>query len=189
MGEKTAEVTALLQAWSGGDREAGDRLFARVYRRLHRLAAHRLAREPSPDLLQTTDLMHEAYLRLASQRQVTWRNRAHFFAVAARLIRRILLDQAKHRKRHKRGAGAAHVPLDAVDPGGPGPDLDLMALAEALDRLAEIDPLAVRVVRLRYFAGLSLEEVAEVLGVGRATVVRSWRFARAWLGRQLAAGA
>jgi len=181
------DVTALLQAWAGGQAGAGDRLFDRVYSRLHRLAANRLSREDAPGELRTGDVMHEAYLRLAGQKRVTWRNRAHFFAVAARLIRRVLLDQVKFRRRRKRGDGTAHVPLEHAEPAGIEPDLDLVALGEALDDLAAVDPMAVRVVRLRYLAGLNLEETAEVLGVGRATVVRSWRFARAWLARRLAA--
>jgi RNA polymerase sigma factor (TIGR02999 family) len=182
-----SETTALLRSWAEGDEGARDRLIEHLYPELRRFAAWHLRRARSDASLQTSDLVHETYLRLVDQRRARWRDRAHFFAVSAGLIRRILADHLRARRRLKRGGGLPALTLaDAAgladDDGHP----DLLLLDEALDRLAEIDARAARIVELRYYGGLSYEEVAAVLGIGRATVVRAWRFARAWLHETLA---
>jgi RNA polymerase sigma factor (TIGR02999 family) len=180
-------ITEWLQAWAAGDREAEHWLFDLVYPELKRLARRQLARERGRITLGATDLVNEAYLRLAAQRD--WQNRHHFFALAATLLRWILVDHAKQGGRQKRGRGAVHLVFDeTLLPGAP-PDLDLLALDEALVALARVRTLAARIVELRFFAGLSVEEAAMALGVSRATVLRQWRFARAWLARTLGAEA
>ena len=159
-----------------------------VYAELHRLA-HRHLRGWSPDHgLQTTALVHEAYLRLLGSRQVGWQNRSHFFALAARMMRRVLVDAVRARRSQKRGGRAPHVPLDDSAPA-PLARHDLVALDEALNALAEIDPAKARVVELRYFGGLTAEEIAEVTGVSRMTVEREWRVAKLWLTRELTGAA
>ncbi len=178
------EITEFLRAWNRDDPLAENKLFDLVYPQLHSIAAQGLAREPPHVGLEPTELLHEAYIRLVDQR-VSWQNRAHFFATVAKLIRRILGDHAKHRGRLKRGNGAAHLSLDDIEPAVPAPDLDSLALNQVLAELDSLDRTAARVVALRYFEGLSLDEVAKLLHVGRATVVRSWSFARAFLGRRL----
>lgn len=180
-------ITLLLREWSGGSREAGDRLFDLIYPELKGLARQHLARELRGSALRPTELVHEVYLRLAAQRQCDWQCRNQFFALAATFIRRILLDQAKLRLRGKRGEGALHLSLDEAQLPALAPNLDLLALDAALVELASVRMAAARIVELRYFAGLSLEETAEILGASRATVLRQWRFARAWLGRRLSA--
>lgn len=185
------ETTSLLRAWTRGDEQAGDRLMERLYPDLRRLAASRLEEAGSDLTLQPTELVHEAYVRLVDQRRTQWQSRAHFFAIAARLVRRVLLNYARDRRRQKRGGGLTLLPLDEVRTAGAGetpPALDLLALDEALGRLAAIDPTAERVIELRYFGGLTVEETAEALGIGRATVVRSWRSGRIWLKELLGAG-
>ncbi len=179
-------VTALLKAWANGDREAEESLFAIVYPRLHRLASSKLRAEPRGRALDTTELVNEVYVRLASQKLVDWRCRAQFFAISATAIRRILVDRARHLRRDKRGGDAIHVVADDADLVSMPPTLDFLDLDDALVDLAAIRSTASRIVELRFFAGLSVDETAEVLGVGRASVVRQWRFARAWLGRRLA---
>lgn len=180
-------ITAWLVAWAAGDREAERRLFDLVYPELKRLARQRLAREQGRITLGATDLVNEAYLRLVAQRG--WQNRHQFFAVSATFLRWILVDHAKHGRRRKRGSDAVHLALDEeLLPGGAGPDLDLLALDQALVELARIRTLAARIVELRFFAGLSVEEAAEALGASRATVLRQWRFARAWLACRLGSG-
>ena len=146
-----------------------------------------MRREPADHTLQTSALVNEAYLRLVDQRRVQWQNRAHFFGVAAQLMRRLLVDHARGRNRQKRGGGMLVVPLEEHDVAGPAPDegLDLVSLDGALDRLAELSPQQGRIVELRYFGGLSIEETAEVLGVSTMTVKRGWAMARAWLHREL----
>lgn len=178
-------VTGLLQSWAAGDHGAQERLFERVYPELRRLAAAKLYREPYPASIQATDLVGEAYLRLVDQSRVDWQCRAQFFAISATLIRRILVDRAKRRVRLKRGAGAVRVSLDRVDPSVPGQDVDLLALDQALVDLARIRASSARIVELRYFGGLSIDETADTLGLGPATVVRQWRFAKAWLAERL----
>jgi RNA polymerase sigma factor (TIGR02999 family) len=177
-----AGITELLIAWSDGSREALDDLIPLVYRDLRRLAAGYMGREPAEHPLQPTALVHEAYLRLIDQRQVQWRNRAHFFGVAASMMRRILVDQARARRADKRGGGLARVTLigDELSSDGPNP-IDVLSLHEALERLAAFDPQQERIVELRYFGGLTIEEAATVMGISEATIVREWTIAKAWL--------
>jgi RNA polymerase sigma factor (TIGR02999 family) len=178
-------ITAWLQAWTAGDREAGDHLFALVYPELKKLARRFLARGRADVPLGATELVHETFLRLATQRQDCWQNRDQFFALAATLARRILVDQAKHGRRRKRGSGVVHITFEeGLFPGEP-PNVDLLALDDALVELARIRLTTARIVELRFFAGLDLIETARILGVSRATVLRQWRFARAWLARKL----
>jgi RNA polymerase sigma factor (TIGR02999 family) len=188
---KTAQegVTRLLVDWSKGDAGALERLPPLVYGELKRLAARYLRRERSDHTLQSTALVHEAFLRLVDQRNVVWQNRVHFFGVAAQLIRRILVDHARGRHAAKRGAGAVKLSLEDVVEAPRQRPLDLVALDDALDALARMDPQQGRVVELRFFAGLSIEETAEVLRISPATVKRDWTAAKAWLYRELAAGA
>lgn len=174
-------VTGLLIDWSNGDRAALDRLMPIVYQELRGIADRRLGMENRPHTLQSTALVHEAYVRLIDQNRVQWRNRSHFFAVAACLIRRVLLDHARRRLAEKRGGQAARIALEDQIACTPGPDVDLIALDQALEALAELDPAQAQVVELRFFAGLTLEETAEALGISTATVKRDWVTARAWL--------
>lgn len=182
------DITYLLREWSDGKREALDQLLPLVYDELHRQAARYLRRERQDHTLQTTALIHEAYMKLVDQRDVRWQNRTHFFAIAAQAMRRILVNYAKERHREKRGgANIAKLPLEeaveivAVDERS----YEVIALDEALTRLAAIDEEQARVVELRYFSGLSLEETAEVMKVSRATVARDWNMAKAWLHHEL----
>lgn len=178
-------VTALLRDFSGGNKDALDELLPLVYEEL-RAVANRYARRQRRDLtLQTTALVHEAYMRLIDQREVQWRDRAHFFAVAATAIRRILIDHFRGRLAAKRGGGRQRVTIEDATVASPGPRLDLLALDEALQRFAKMDPRKARTVELRFFGGLSIEETAEVLAVSHATVERDWNLARAWLYREL----
>ena len=179
------EMTELLAAWSEGDRHALDQLLPLVEEELHRLAHRYMKREREGHMLQTTALVNEAYLRLIDQREVRWQNRAHFFAIAAEMMRRILIDHARKQAYQKRGGGARHLPLDEAAVLTNERAAELVALDEALKSLAKIDERKARVIELRYFGGLSVEEVAEVLGVHPDTVTREWRRARAWLHREL----
>jgi RNA polymerase sigma factor (TIGR02999 family) len=180
-------LTALLQAWSRGDVSARDRLFPLVYAELRRRAAGWLRREQRGHTLQPTALVHEAYIRLSGQ-NAGWKNRAQFFAVASRIMRRILVDHARARGAAKRPGRGLQVTL-AEGAVAPGPrELDLIGLDEALDQLAAADPRQGQVVELRFFGGLTHEEIASVLGVSLATVNRDWRVARAWLYERVAAG-
>ena len=182
------EVTQLLINWSNGDKAALDELVPLVQAELRRVARRYLAREHPGHTLQTSALINEAYLRLVDQDGVAWQNRAHFLGVAAHVMRRLLVDHARTRGRLKRGAGL-NVPLDDVDVAGPsGLDVDLVALDAALDELATLSEQQSRIVELRYFGGLSLEETAEVMGVSTMTVKRGWAMARAWLHRELTGG-
>jgi RNA polymerase sigma factor (TIGR02999 family) len=174
------EVTQLLLAWSDGDREALEKLTPLVYRELKKLAGSYLRRERSGHTLQPTALAHEAYLKLIDQQNVRWQNRAHFFGIAAQAMRRILVDHARARLAEKRGSGQAVSLDEAIDVSDQRAD-QLVALDEALKTLAALDPQQSRVVELKYFGGMTLEETAEVLGVSRATVIREWRMAKAWL--------
>jgi RNA polymerase sigma-70 factor (ECF subfamily) len=182
------EVTNLLQAWSAGDERALQKLMPLVYRELHRVAQRYMAGEHSAPTLQTTALIHEAYLRLVDVRSIGWQNRAHFFAICAQLMRRILTDFARSRHCQKRGGGATHVSFDDVFAVPSGPDPDLVALDGALDRLYIVDPRKSRVVELRFFGGLSADETAEVLKVSRRTVMSDWKLAKVWLLRELRRG-
>ena len=194
--DATHAVTELLRAWSAGDVEAPETLAPLVYAELRRQARLALRREGEGHTLQTTALVHEAWLRLDAQHEARWESRSQFFAVAAQMMRRVLVDHARARDAQKRGGGAAQVTLGAVDraagAGAPplgesAPDaVDLLALDDALERLAALDPQKARLVELRYFAGLSIPEVAEALGVSTATVSREWAVARMWLRRELA---
>jgi RNA polymerase sigma factor, TIGR02999 family len=181
-----ADVTGLLLAWSGGDATAGERLLAAIYDELHRQAARAMRREGDAHTLQATAVVHEAYLRLVDQRRVEWRSRAHFFGVAAQMMRRVLVDHARARLADKRGGALQRVTLGHASAGSePDADLDVLALHDALERLAALDPGQARLVELRYFGGLGIEDTAEALGVSPATVKREWAVARAWLRREL----
>ena len=190
MGEPSPpDVTRLLLDWSRGDRTALDRLMPLVYDELRALAARSLRSERSAHTLQGTALVHEAYLKLVDQRQVRWQDRAHFFAVAAQVMRRILVDHARRHGAAKRGGGVAALALEDVAlAAAPGPTVDWVALDRALDRLATLDSRQARIVELRFFGGLTIEETAEVLRVSPATVKNEWSLARAWLHRELQAG-
>ncbi|HWS55486.1 MAG TPA: sigma-70 family RNA polymerase sigma factor [Pyrinomonadaceae bacterium] len=181
-------LTQLLVAWSDGDQQALNELFPLVYDELRQLARRHMRRERRGHTLRTTALVNDAYLRLVDQRQVRWQNRAHFFAIAAQMMRRILVDHARAKHYEKRGGGAAHVPLEEAAVVAEGKAGEILALDEALKSLAEIDPRRARVVELRYFGGLSNEEIAEVLKVSTNTVTRDWNMARAWLYHELSGG-
>src|SRR3954462_3530713 len=187
-GEPSADgdVSALLRAWSDGDQSAMQALTPIVYEELHRLARHYMRREQSGHSLQATALVNEAYMRLADYTRMQWQDRAHFFAVSAQAMRRILVD---HARRHnvKRGRGVQHVSLDEVAVVAPGgePGKVLVALDEALVALARIDPRKAQIVEMRFFAGLTVEEMGSVLQVSAGTIKRDWRAAKAWLYREL----
>ena len=184
-GPSPSDVTQLLLDWSRGDRTALDRLMPLVYAELRALADRSLRHERSGHTLQGTALVHEAYLKLVNQRQVRWQDRAHFFAVAAQLMRRILVDDARRHGAAKRGAGKPELPLDEADTPVPPAPVDWLALDRALDRLATIDERQARIVELRFFGGLTIEETAEVLQISPATVKNDWTLARSWLYREL----
>ena len=179
------DITQLLRAWSDGNQAALDRLMPLVYAQL-RQAAHRyMARERRGHTLQTTALVNEVYVRLAKAREMRWQDRVHFFAISAQMMRRILTDHARARQYAKRGGGAQVVSLDEAPEVSPKPHADLVALDDALKRLAAVDERKSRVVELRYFGGLSVEETGEVLKVSPETVMRDWKLAKAWLLREL----
>jgi RNA polymerase sigma factor (TIGR02999 family) len=178
-------VTALLLDWSNGDKESLDKLIPVVYHELRRQAARHLRRERREHTLQTTGLIHEAYLRLVDQKNVRWQNRAHFFGIAAKLMRQILVDHARKNQAAKRGGMDIKLSLEEAMLISEGRDMNLMALDESLTRLATIDPRKGRVVELRYFGGLTMEETAEVLEVSLATAKHDWSMAKAWLRREL----
>jgi RNA polymerase sigma factor (TIGR02999 family) len=179
------EITALLAEWSSGNQEAFDELTPLVYQELRQLAARELRRERPGHTLQSTALVHEAYLRLIGQRRVQWQNREHFFAIAAQIIRRILVSYARGRNSFKRGGASIRVPLEESLAAAVGRNLDLQELDEALSRLSEIDPQQGRIIELRFFGGLSIQQTARVLGISTSTVTRDWNLARAWLHRAL----
>ena len=183
-----SEVTQLLLAWRGGDESVSDRLLRAIYAELHRQAALAMRREGDAHTLQATALVNEAYLRLIDQNRVEWRNRAHFFGVAAQLMRRILVDHARARLAAKRGAGLSPISLGDIGIGehhGADTDVDVLALHDALEKLSALDPAQARLVELRYFSGLNIDETAEALQVSPATVKREWAVARAWLRREM----
>lgn len=185
MAEKP-NVTQLLNRAQEGDKESLDQLLPLVYQELRRVAANQLQKERGNHTLQPTALVHEAYLRLLEQREVDWRNRAHFFSIAAEMMRRILVNYAVQRKAQKRGDGATHISLDdASSYGEQSSDLDVVLLNDALERLAGFDASQARIVELRFFGGLTIEEAAEVLGVSASLVKREWRMAKAWLKTQI----
>jgi RNA polymerase sigma factor (TIGR02999 family) len=184
--EPSENVTALLGRWSRGDSDALDRLMPIIYAECRRIAARQLALERADHTLDPTALVHELYLRLVDQRRSSWENRAQFFGVAARLMRRVLVDHARARHAEKRGGDAVFVSLDAAADTPDGtPGGDVLAIDEALERLAAHDPEQVQIVELRYFAGLTVEETARVVGRSSRTVKREWRLAKAWLYREL----
>ena len=178
-------VTVLLQQWSDGHQEALDLLLPRIYAELRKLASAYLRRERADHTLQPTALVHEAFLKLVDQRAVRWQNRAHFFGIAAQAMRRILVDHARAHDADKRGSGERAVALDDGMIGSAGVDIDILALDQALTRLAARDPQQGRVVELRYFGGLTMDETAEVLRISQATVGREWMLAKAWLFAEL----
>ena len=186
MEQPEREVTALLRDWSGGDRDALERLMPLVYQELRRLAASYLRVERPDHTLQPTALVHEAYLRLVDQRGVSWQNRAHFFGIAAQMMRRILVDHARRQQAAKRDATALRVQaMSAEGEEASVRDPELLALDQALCGLESLDARQARIVELRFFGGLTVEETAEVAGVSSATVKREWRTARAWLAREI----
>lgn len=181
MDDRTSETTQLLRAWAGGDRGALQQLTPHIYRVLRRIAGHHMKNERAGQTLQPTALVHEAWLELIDITNVDWKHRAQFFAVSAQVMRRILLDRARRRVTVKRGGGAERVDLDELSAIGACRARELITLDDALNALAEIDPRKARVVELRFFGGLSVEETAEVLAVSPETVMRDWKFARSWL--------
>jgi RNA polymerase sigma factor (TIGR02999 family) len=188
-GASSREVTGLLLAWGSGDEKALQQLIPLVYEQLRSAARRYMARERAGHTLQTTALIHETYLRLVDVRQVKWQNRAHFIAMCAQLMRRVLIDFARSRGYQKRGGAAPHVNFDEALLVSPQPDFDLVALDEALSRLARVDARKSRVVELRFFGGLGVKETAEVMKVSADTVMRDWKLAKVWLLRELRGGA
>jgi RNA polymerase sigma-70 factor, ECF subfamily len=183
--DSSTDITELLINWCGGDQAALERLIPLVERELHRIAHNQMKREKPGHTLQTTALVNEAYLRMIDQRRVHWQNRSHFFAIAAKVMRRILLNYARDRNRDKRGGGAIQVSLSDADAVIEERAVDLIALDEALGKLELIDERKCRVVELRFFSGLSIEETAEALDTSTITVIRDWNMAKAWLAREL----
>ena len=179
------DITELLNRWSTGDAQAFEDLVPLVYTDLKRVANRALQNERHANTLDCTALVHEAYLRLVDQNRMQWNGRAHFFGAAAQVMRRILVEHARHRLALKRGAGAIHEPLDNIVVVSLEPDLDVIALNDALAELAKADPESARVVELRCFGGLSIEETADVMNTSESTITRIWSFARAWLYRRL----
>jgi RNA polymerase sigma-70 factor (ECF subfamily) len=182
----STDITQLLIRWSQGDPEALERLLPLVYEEFRRIAARQMRRERADQTLSPTALVHELYLRLVDQRRATWQNRAQFFGIAAQLMRRILVDYARARQTKKRGASAIRVSLSiAAEEAEASSVADVLAIDEALARLAELDPEQVRIIELRFFAGLTVEETAHVIGRSARTVKREWQLAKAWLYREL----
>jgi RNA polymerase sigma factor (TIGR02999 family) len=184
----STDITRMLQDWQAGDRAALDRLIPLVYQELRVIASRHVRREWRTNALQTTALVNEAYVKLVGQRESDWQNRAHFFAIAAQVMRRILLDHARRALREKRGGSATPVALDGIAltaPESPVDVVDLLALDRALVELEQLDPQQARLVELRFFAGLTVEETATVLGISPATVKREWAIAKGWLHRAL----
>ena len=186
--DDTSETTQLLRAWADGDRGALEQLTPRVYRTLRRIAGYQMQHERAGHSMQATALVHEAYLELIDVTNVNWQHRAHFFAVSAEIMRHILLDRARRRVAAKRGGTAERVNLDELPDISGDRARELIALEDALNVLAEKDPRKARVVELRFFGGLSVEETAEVVGVSAETVMRDWKFARSWLHAELSNG-
>jgi len=182
-------ITQWLLDWGRNDKRGLDDMLPVLYQELHRLASSYLSREAPGHTLQPTALVHEAYLRLVDQRRVDWRNRAQFLGVAAGMMRRILVDHARDRLAQKRGGGAAPVSLSLVDAPSGGPDVDLIALEDALHRLAALDSRKAQVVELKFFGGLTIAEMADVMALSPATIEREWSFSRAWLYDALTSGA
>jgi RNA polymerase sigma factor (TIGR02999 family) len=186
-GPRSQEVTRLLVDWRGGDRDAFDRLIPLVYDELRQIARAHLRAERATHTLQATDVVNEVYLRLVDLRQVTLQDRGHFFAMSARLMRRILIDHARRKRAARRGGGATMITLDSVVPAAERSMVDVIAVDQALDELSAVDERQCRLVELRVFAGLTIGESAEAMGVSSATVERDWAMARAWLYQRLSA--
>lgn len=186
--DKTKEVTIFLKAWGGGDREARDRLLTLVYKEMRKLAAKYLKQQRPDHTLQPTALVHEAYLKLIDTSEINWQDRAHFFAVAAQTMRNILVDHARAIAADKRGGGMQKIALDEISGASKKQDVDLIDLNDALERLARQDELQSRLIELRFFGGLTIEDTAEVLKISPATVKREWAMARAWLFREMNTG-
>ncbi|PYR29143.1 MAG: RNA polymerase subunit sigma-70 [Acidobacteria bacterium] len=187
----SVEITALLRDWQTGDRDALDRMIPLVYRELHVMASRLMSREWRDGTIQTTGLVNEAYLKLVDQRQVDWQGRAHFFAIAAQVMRRILLDAARRRMREKRGGGAVQLVIDdlpVATRAAPVDAIDVLAIDRALRDLEQLDADQAKMVELRFFGGLTIEETSAVLGVSPATVKREWAVAKGWLYRALTSG-
>jgi RNA polymerase sigma factor (TIGR02999 family) len=182
--EEPGDVTALLSRWQ--DASAREQLFAAIYPELKRVAAIRMQGESPGHTLQPTALVSEVYLQLVKQHSVTWQNRAHFLAIASEAMRRILVDQARARHAEKRGSGAIVISLSGIDAGDEGEFVEVLAIDDLLQRLAQKDPRAARVVQLRYFGGLTYEEIAEILNINARTAKRDWQLARAWLFTEMA---
>jgi len=182
---ESAEVTVLLKAWSSGDPGALDRLASVVYKELRRMARRYMKNERPGNTLQTTGLVHEVYLRLVDVKNVDWQHRAQFFAISAQMMRRVLVDAARARRSHKRGGGAVKVNIDETAVLAPEPDASILALDDALEAFTRLAPGQAKVVELRYFGGLSEEEIVQVLEISPRTVRRDWDFAKAWLMREL----
>lgn len=179
------EVTQLLIEWSNGDKEALDQMMPLVYSELRRIAASHLRRERTEHTLQPTALVHEAYIRLINQQRANWQNRAQFFGVAAQMMRRILINHANERVAAKRGGGALKISLSEAESQMEITDSSLLALDESLTRLAQLDPRKSRIIELKFFGGLKIEEIAEVMQLSHATIEREWTLARAWLHREM----
>lgn len=179
------EVTQILQAMSGGDREANEKLLPLVYDELRSLASGYMRRERRDHTLQSTALVHEAYLRLVDQTHADWKGRAHFFGVAARLMRQILVDHAREHNAKKRGGEMTRLSIDDAVSFADQRDVDIVALDDVMSSLAEFDPEQARIVELRFFGGLTIDETAEFLGISASTVKREWGMAKAWLHREL----
>jgi RNA polymerase sigma factor (TIGR02999 family) len=182
---ETSEITTLLKAWEQGDKSALDKLMPLVYDELRRQASRYLRKERANHTLQTTDLIHEAYLKMVDQKNVSWQNRSHFFAISAKCLRQILIDYARKRHREKRGGQVEIVPIDEVQIMSAEKSLELIALHEVLKNLENQDRQKSRIVEMRYFGGLTMEEIAEVLGVSKRTVERDWQMAKAWLYKEM----
>jgi RNA polymerase sigma factor (TIGR02999 family) len=185
MQTRTGEITGMLAGWQGGDRAALDRLLPLIHSELHRLARRHLGRERKNHTMQPSSLVQEAFLRLLPGVDARWRNRTHFFAVASQVMRHVLVDYARERRRLKRGGAAVHIPVDSAVVLSPEQVEQIVEIDLALQRLAKVDERKSRVLEMRFFGGLSVEETAEVLGVAPNTVIRDWNFARAWLRREL----
>lgn len=185
MPSPTSLTTELLTAWSDGDQTARDKLMPLVYEELHRLAHHYMRRESPGHTLQTSALVNEAFVKLVDQKNVRWQNRAHFFGIAAQLMRRILVDHARSRQTSKRGGGVHPVSFDDALYVSDERSAEVVAVHEALEQLAQFDQRKGQIVELRFFGGLSIDETAEVLGVSPGTVMRDWTLAKAWLHREM----
>ena len=182
------DVTRILTDIEQGNAQATDELLPQVYNELRRMAAHKMASEPAGHTLQPTALVHEAWLKLVDPPSQSWQNRAHFFGAAAEAMRRILIARARRKHAQRRGAGAAHLDVDELQIASPAPDDQLLALNEALDRFAALEPQQAELVKLRYFVGLKIPEAAEILGISEATAKRWWTYARAWLFNDIQSG-